>query len=145
VAIDTLSFSFEVLTISSMNDLQKLHPQVRNQAVLLETVLIFGLYITSGLINPKNLYLDDAPSTLGRQSHEAPIIAFKPVIVSEGIAGAESRKQFVCPLYKTSERAGMLSTTGHSTNFIINVDLPSARDQSYWILRGTALLCQLDD
>lgn len=123
----------------------KLHPQVKNQALILETVLIYGLYLASGFINPKSLYLDDAPSTNEKHSHEAQIIAFRPVIVSENNISSDLKKQYTCPLYKTSERAGTLSTTGHSTNFIINVDLPSARDPSYWILRGTALLCELDN
>ena len=49
------------------------------------------------------------------------------------------------PVYKTSVRAGTLSTTGHSTNFIIGVDCPSTRKPSYWVLKGAAFLCQLND
>ena len=51
---------------------------------------------------------------------------------------------YECPAYKTSERAGQLLTTGHNTNYIQMIDIPSGEEPSIWIRRGVALLCQLD-
>ena len=52
---------------------------------------------------------------------------------------------YVCPMYKTLARAGTLSTSGHSTNFIIKVELPSKMQQGHWIKRSVALFCGLRD
>ena len=70
-----------------------------------------------------------------------PIIWVKPGKVSE----IKERKVYSCPVYKTSERKGTLSTTGHSTNYVMPLILDTEDDQRHWVKRGVALLCQSDD
>ena len=40
---------------------------------------------------------------------------------------------YQAPLYKTLERAGTLSTTGQSTNFILEIIIPCEKTPDYWI------------
>lgn len=71
-----------------------------------------------------------------------PVIHFQPIKDYVEPAG-----QYSCPMYKTSQRAGILSTTGQSTNHVTNASLPirPGTDQDFWILQGVALLCMLND
>jgi dynein heavy chain len=69
------------------------------------------------------------------------MIWFKPAKTDE----FKKIKTYECPVYKTSVRKGVLMTTGHSTNFVILLRMPTKVDASHWIKRGVAILCSLDD
>jgi dynein heavy chain len=69
-----------------------------------------------------------------------PVMHLKPAV---GVKIPESGV-YECPIYKTLRRAGTLSTTGHSTNYLMTALIPSDRPQEHWIKRGCALICALN-
>ncbi|KAF0306090.1 Dynein heavy chain 12, axonemal [Amphibalanus amphitrite] len=124
--IDRLTFDFVYLAAEPA--------QTPDDGVLINGLFLDGArwdYDTGGLAEqlPKVLY------------YPLPIVWLKPVQKDQLEVGA----RYLSPLYKTSERRGTLSTTGHSTNFVLPFLLPTERPAQHWVKRGTALLCQLDD
>ena len=127
IPIDRLSFSFNVLDDT--------HEQITQGAA--DGIFIYGLFLEGARWeeDDKNL----AEQYPGEMYSIMPVIHFLPTDNYE-----TSPDDYPCPLYKTSERAGVLSTTGQSTNFVIAVDLPTEELPEHWTLKGTALLCQLN-
>lgn len=70
-----------------------------------------------------------------------PVIWLEPILIVK----FEEGSRYKSPVYKTSERKGILSTTGHSTNYVLPIFLGTIVDKSHWIKRSAALLCQLNE
>ncbi|KAL6467190.1 hypothetical protein MHYP_G00249940 [Metynnis hypsauchen] len=146
--IDELNFRFSVI------------PAYRDQAVVTEAlknlspgveleldqelppvedgVLVHGMFMDSSRWDDENMVMEDAlPRVMNPM---LPVVHFEP---QQNYVPDPSL--YHAPLYKTSARAGTLSTTGHSTNFVVTVLLPSNRPSDYWISKASALLCQLNE
>lgn len=105
----------------------------------------------------KESFVDPRPKELFAKM---PVIHLTPEQYREQPTGGIYR----CPVYKILTRTGVLSTTGHSTNFVFWLDVPSSKptifrnslvsetnaqvlfcDQDYWVLGGVACFCALRD
>ncbi|KAG6557710.1 hypothetical protein Mapa_000475 [Marchantia paleacea] len=71
----------------------------------------------------------------------APTVWLRPV----AIVDIPPSKTYNCPVYRTAERRGVLATTGHSTNFLMSIRMPTSKPPSHWTKRGVAMLCSLSD
>jgi dynein heavy chain len=134
--IDTVSFDF-IVTETKWEDLKS--PE--------DGVYIRGLYLEGARWNSNIQSIDDS---LPKQLYtELPVLHLNP---------KKNRKEkeegiYRCPVYKILSRRGVLSTTGHSTNFIMWIELPSNRtdiinnqglcDQEEWIRAGVACFSSL--
>ncbi|CAJ1990204.1 dynein heavy chain [Leishmania donovani] len=126
-AIDSISFQFSVQDVSLDH---KTVPRPDKGA------LVYGLYLEGARWDseqhsltesrPKELYV------------EMPMVLLDPVVNR-----TRNAKDYVCPVYKTLTRAGTLSTTGHSTNFVLPIEIPTKVDPAHWIERGTACVVSL--
>lgn len=126
IAIDQINFHFNVLPPSA--------PEGPPE----EGCHVYGLYLDGcrwdaarGLLGesePKVLY------------SEVPVIWLKPSLEPAPTTGI-----YEAPVYRTTARRGTLSTTGHSTNFVLFMLLPTDKPQKHWVKRGVAMLCALDD
>jgi len=72
----------------------------------------------------------------GELYNKMPLIHFKPMQDYK-----PEPDDYQCPIYKTGKRAGVLTTTGQSSNFILMVDLPTKVEPKVWVKRSAAMLC----
>eukprot|EP00818_Percolomonas_sp_WS_P004783 CAMPEP_0117442044 /NCGR_PEP_ID=MMETSP0759-20121206/3945_1 /TAXON_ID=63605 /ORGANISM="Percolomonas cosmopolitus, Strain WS" /LENGTH=4215 /DNA_ID=CAMNT_0005233913 /DNA_START=112 /DNA_END=12759 /DNA_ORIENTATION=- len=130
VSIDTLCFQTTVLNDEEEKKIQ--HPE--------SGAYICGTFLEGSGWDKNNKVLVE--SQKGVLHVEMPTILLTPVNTKERALSHEKTEPYECPLYKTSSRAGVLSTTGVSTNFVLNVHLPTgSHDAAHWIERSTCLLC----
>ena len=129
IAIDRLDFTFEILEAEGPDEIEQ-QPE--------DGVYIYGLFIESARWDREAGHVAD--SYQGKMVEKMPVLHFIP---------KEDYKidpeDYASPLYKTSLRAGVLSTTGQSTNFVLYVAIPTKEPPDTWVQRATALLCMLDD
>jgi len=128
VAIDTLSFRYHML--------QGQHTDIKERCE--DGVVVYGLYIEGARWDSDMHLVQESRSgeihTVVPPIHMVPSVNHKP-----------PPNEYQCPVYKTSVRAGILSTTGLSTNFVVAVELPTTEDPIHWVLGGTAMLLNLDN
>jgi len=129
IAIDTLNFSTEVKDFDDSG--VKSAPD--------DGVLIHGLFLEGARWDAEAGSM--AEMKPGVLFCRMPCIWLRPVITKD----LDASTDYAAPFYKTSERRGTLSTTGHSTNFVTTVFLPTKLPQDHWVRRGVALLSMLDD
>nr|XP_024218054.1 dynein heavy chain 7, axonemal isoform X1 [Halyomorpha halys] len=127
IPIDLITFDFSVLK----DDEQQGPPD--------DGVIVYGIYVVGARWNKEDHCLSEPYFKV--LSDELPRIWIKPI---KRTKLAEANR-YLCPLYKTSERKGTLSTTGHSTNYVLPILLETQEEPQHWIKRGVAALCQLDE
>lgn len=131
IPIDEIAFDFEVMPTIASTGTDVKPPS--------EGVYIYGLFLEGARWDSSGGHLAEP---LKRQLYsDMPVMWLRPCQTK---LIPTNRLTYTCPVYKTSKRAGTLSTTGHSTNFILSVTLRSTQPEKHWVKRGVALLAQLD-
>jgi dynein heavy chain len=127
IEIDRLNFDYAVMdTITA--DKVDYHPEVG--------VHVNGIYLEGATWDTKEHVLTDAiPKELYFEMWPIHMIPKKDRKKPEGC--------YECPIYKTLARRGVLSTTGHSTNFVVMLSLPSKLPGSIWTVSGLAAFLAL--
>jgi dynein heavy chain len=135
IPIDTLTFKFEVHSGLYIDPGQTIEDSGVVLPKITSGVLTHGIFMEA-------FRWDDNAKMLA-DSNPGEMIAYLPVVHMSPVPNFTIPKEdYNSPMYKTNFRQGMLSTTGHSTNFVVPIHFPTDKDPGYWINKGAALLCQ---
>jgi len=127
IPIDAIGLQFEMLPSSSYAKPPALG------------VYVYGFFFEGARWDKKQKkILESEPKVLFTT---APLMWFQP----KRTVQIRHPPSYLCPVYKTGDRRGILATTGHSTNFILDINVPSDVPPEHWVQRGVAMLSQLDD
>ena len=100
-----------------------------------EGVYVDGIFLDAASWDSKNHRICSGKP--GQIYSQLPIIHIQPSRQSQ------THGMYACPLYKTALRRGVLSTTGHSTNFVTFLRIPSEETSDRWVKAGAAALLSL--
>ena len=132
IAIDRITFDFNVISDPKSTDTSKPAD---------DGAYINGLYIEGCRW--------DAEQEMLEESYDKQLFTKMPLLhlIPNDENLIAPRHTYTCPVYKTIVRQGVLSTTGHSTNFVLYVQLNMQKrhTEDHWVKRGVALLTQLND
>ena len=127
IEIDKVDFDFFV-----KDDLEEPPQEAPDDGVLVNGMFIEGCAWDSD----KHVLCQSDPKVLFTNF---PTIHMCPM----DVANVSSAETYSCPVYKTPDGRGILSTTGHSTNFVLDTAIPIDTDAAHWTKRGVALLLSL--
>lgn len=129
LAIDAIGFDFEMVGMDTSALTRP--PQ--------DGIYVHGLYLEGCGWDPAaSVLAESQPKVL---FETAPVIWLRPRLLED----MTDYPHYECPVYRTSDRRGVLATTGHSTNFVMFIRMPSRQAQAHWIMRGVCMLLSLDD
>ncbi|CAE7211449.1 DNAH6 [Symbiodinium sp. KB8] len=129
IPVDQLSFEFVMQDTADPQELE---------GAPAEGIYIHGLFMDGAAWSFEDMVIDD--QEFGTMFVKSPVINFIPWKDKK-----PNSEKYRCPIYKTSIRAGTLSTTGHSTNFVLAIEVETLNDPAYWTLKGAAMLTMLND
>eukprot|EP00753_Platysulcus_tardus_P001935 PLAT11596.27.p1 GENE.PLAT11596.27~~PLAT11596.27.p1 ORF type:complete len:1543 (+),score=906.25 PLAT11596.27:361-4629(+) len=131
--IDTIGFDFAVLTAEQQERAETAAPA--------DGAYVNGLFLVGcGWDAEGHALCESRP---GELTVELPALWLRPRLLNELDSDSHS---YNCPVYCTSERRGVLTTTGHSSNFVCWVKLPmqDVHTEKHWVKRGVACILALD-
>jgi dynein heavy chain len=123
VPVNTLSFKTETLR----------DPPDKIAKAPEDGVYIYGMFFDGADWDKETMTMKDPK--VGSAYAQVPVIHLLPQQ-----AYKPPPEDYLCPVYRTQIRAGILASTGLSTNFVVAVHLKVNEPPQFWTLRGAAIL-----